>query len=305
MASVSNGYEFPYELRMLPVTQLLIDAVDEPVGRVLKGDGMMRYQRVQKTVRRRIVEDGIDPYLLQPLVVSKRTASQYAIIDGGGRYGAVNYLIAEGRLPRDFKVPCLVFQSNDSKIEPRLFIDLNQEKLGLSQVDIFQGKVAMGDPDFVLMSQIIAQTTGMTVKKGGIESVDAIKTIFARENGQHDLRRVLSLLVAADWLSQDKGKNGAIIGGLGSLVALHHPAHNDEFILAGLRARTPEAVLTEARKWSPGGGGSRKLGIGVAIVLANLVREKNDVRKGATNKGYVNPMTFMTDAMRKEFGLGD
>lgn len=289
--------KFPYALEMVSVGSLVIDAVDGPEGRVLGVESRKAYQRIQDGVVKKILANGFKPLLLLPLIVNKRSVSIYSILDGGGRFRAIKALISEGKLPKDFRVPCLVCKV-DAGEEPKLFIDLNREKLGLSQVDIFLGLVAAEEPDYVRMNEIV-EAVGLKIGrgKGQIASVDAIKTIYNRDtDGAHDLRRVLRLLEASDWLVQTKGTSGAIIGGLGMVVNLHNPAHTDEFFMQALQARTPEALHSAAFPYAPGGGGSRSLALGVAYSLAEVLNVKNRARRGS--KKFIEPDQFLSSKSR-------
>ncbi len=288
-------YEFPYELEFLPIGWLVLDAVSGPLGRGLSEESRRSFQRIQDGVMKRIIVKGLKKHLLQPLVVNRRSSQVNSILDGGGRFRAILDMIEREEIPVSYKVPCLVTKVSVDE-EPVLFIELNVEKLGLKQYDIFIGRVAAQDEDYVRMDEIVRSATGGLKVGGGkkdFQSVDSIKTIYFRDDGPEDLRYTLRLLSKANWFELDRGTNGAVIGAVGKLVNQHNPHHTEDFFLAGLQATTPRAVLSEAGIYSPGGGGSRKLGMGAGKVLAETLNRVNRCRKGT--KKWIDPEQFLSE----------
>lgn len=136
--SVLNA-SYAYKFEFLPHSQLLLDGVDETAGRILEDQALKHYQRAQQKVTARIVKNGFDPLLFQPLIVNEREDGTYAIGDGGGRYMAIQHYIDRNLLPYDVALPCLVCAISPED-EPLWFVKLNREKLKTSRSRHLSGR---------------------------------------------------------------------------------------------------------------------------------------------------------------------
>jgi hypothetical protein len=286
--------DYPYEFRFIPHDELLIDAVDAAVGRFISSEALLRYQRQQDTVSKRIHKDGFQPLLFLPLVVNRRGKHLYAIGDGGGRYQAVNHWIEEGRLEADAVLPCLVCEI-PVEDEPMWFVKLNREKLGLNQVDVFLAAAVSGDhqaQDILAIVREAGLDVSFNSKKKRIQAVDALRAIYGRggETGRKDLQRTVNLLVASDYVDQAKGLTGAMIVGLGRIIQLHNPAHDDAYLLRVMHRMSPTVLHNEATGATAAGGGSRTLGRAIAFVLSGHINRITGARRGT--KRWIDPEQF-------------
>lgn len=234
---------YPLVFEMVPLRNLFIDTYAEAPeflskgmtgGQKLVGYQRMKLQNAQKIAGFKYNKDGTPTpingrkgydggfrwELFTPLIASKRSATRYAVIDGGSRLTAIHLMGAPG----DTLIPILRYRNPLTyQQEAQLFVNLNEQRLGLTAVDTFLAKVEYGDRDAVNIDRILKTITGTTIgnDKGQFTAVQAITDLWARHRQTTDegssLKKTMEALVLSGWINQPKGKVGAIIAGIGLL----------------------------------------------------------------------------------------
>jgi hypothetical protein len=258
-----------YTVESLELSQLFVDYHEDILTNGKHSDTSMMilsYQRKQDKIADRIVRDGLNSDLFGTLTVNRRSQHRqhkYAIVDGGSRWRALGRLNA----PLSLKVPCLVYNWNDLD-EMKNFVKLNQERTGLTAVDLFCAKVKYMDPDATRIQQMLIRETGVGVspKKGSWACIYTLER--ADRNGT--LQEILRLIKQLGWLDHQRGKTQNVVGGID--IVLHQNA-DPEIALRKWRALDPTKIYNEARTLKTagsfiGGGGSRSMVKVCGAVLA-------------------------------------
>lgn len=90
--------------------------------------------------------------LCQPLVVSRRADGSLWILDGQHRHAGA---VERGDIAH---LPCVVLAAVDAAGEAQAFVELNTKRQRLSQVDIFNGMLAAGEPNASATAALIKDT---------------------------------------------------------------------------------------------------------------------------------------------------
>jgi hypothetical protein len=90
--------------------------------------------------------------LCQPLVASRRPDGSIFVIDGQHRLEGAK---KRGDIPH---LPCTVLPALDHAGEAAAFVALNTKRQALSQVDVFTGMLAAGDPDALALEKLLTET---------------------------------------------------------------------------------------------------------------------------------------------------
>jgi hypothetical protein len=255
-----------YESRLIPLGQLFVDYHEDLLngaGPGVQGSKALMYQRHQDKIAKRMIRDGIKADLFGALIVNQREDDLYAVVDGGTRYRALHGLAT----PADVGVPCLVFQW-DPEEEIRNYVDLNQERSGLTQVDIFVAKVKYGDETATAIQKVLVEETGHGVgyKKGNWQCVNALQVAHRRGN----LYRALVMMRQLGWLEMPRGKTQTMIGALDRLLQL---GADPDVALTRWAGLTPAGLYNEAKEHNSVVG-SRSIAKTVALKLGTVYNHK-------------------------------
>lgn len=235
---------YPLVFEMVPFKHLFIDTYAEAPEFLAKGvtggSKIRGYQRMKMTNAENIAgfkygkdgtpskkagrkgyDGGFRWDLFTPLIVSKRSATRYAVLDGGSRFLALGLMQAPG----DALVPVMRYRrALDYKEEAILFVTLNEQRLGLTAVDTFMAKVEYGDRDSVNVDRLLKTVTGITIgnSKGEFSCVQAIMDLWSHQRMSayegESLRKTMDILVQAGWIHSPKGRVGTIVAGVGRLA---------------------------------------------------------------------------------------
>ena len=109
------------------------------------------YQRFLNKALAKSIAENYDPLLFLPLVVGKRTADgSLNVVDGQTR--------RDGAISRGMQeVPCLVFRSDGTQHEARVFNGLNTQRKQLRFHEIFKARLIEGDLSAVAITAQVEQ----------------------------------------------------------------------------------------------------------------------------------------------------
>lgn len=133
--------------------------------------------------------------LCLPLLVSRRADGSLWIVDGQHRHAAarergdIHYL------------PCAIQPLHDPAVEARVFVGVNSKRQTLSQADLFNGQLAMGDPDAKGVAALLNLTGWRVVRssatdhfKPGDLNCAPMLVKELRANGAAPVRAALTIL---------------------------------------------------------------------------------------------------------------
>jgi hypothetical protein len=224
---------YPFHFEVLPIKHLMVDD---------------SYQRPLTTFVDKIVAN-FDPALLGTIVVSKRSAKQYAVVDGQTRMEALREL-------GHAEMPCLVYEKLTQSDEASLFARLQRERRGIASYHRFRAALVAGDEEAIEIERI-ADDCGYEVgiEPGKISAVAALE--YAYRRSPEILERTLLIFQEAWGESEHPTPTGDLIKGLAYLLNSNDKI-KDERMAEKLADVTPEAVRRRASAFKEGigqGGG--------------------------------------------------
>lgn len=193
-----NG--LPYEFAVVPIKHLVIDA----------------YQRPLTTFVEKI-EHHFDPIMVGTLVLSKRSQTKYAVVDGQTR--------AEGMKRRGLShVPAIVLEGLSREGEANLFSRLQRERRGMHSAARFKADVIGGDEQAVDLNKAIEDAgffidQNMAVGDTAISAPAALEFVYHGCNKGKKAQAVQMPELVADvldvirgsWPKLPKGARSAVI----------------------------------------------------------------------------------------------
>lgn len=222
--------EYPYTFEVLPLSKLIVDD---------------SYQRPLTSFVDKIIVK-FDPALVGTLVVSKRKAHQYAVVDGQTRMEAMRELGKK-------EVPCLVYLGLDQGQEVSLFARLQKERRGIASYHRFRAALVAGEQEPIEIEEIANDAGyGVGLEKGEISAVAALEYAYRRD--PEVLERTLLILREA-W-GVEPVPTGDLIRGMGYLLNTENI--DDERMAERLTSTTAEQVRRRASALKEGigtGGG--------------------------------------------------
>jgi hypothetical protein len=228
-----NLREWPYQFEVLPLNKLMVDD---------------SYQRPMTTFVNRIVQK-FDPALVGTLVVSKRNAREYAVVDGQTRMEAL-------REVGETEAPCLVYLGLTVEDEASLFARLQKERRGIASYHRFRAALVAGEEEANEIEGIVKDTGyAIGLEKDEISAVAALE--YAYRKDPDVLERVL-LILAEAW-GDEYVPAGDIIRGLAALLSEPKTKIEDERMADRLARVTDNQLRRRAsalREGTGEGGGA-------------------------------------------------
>lgn len=151
--------DWPYRFEVLPLTKLIVDDA---------------YQRPLTTFVDRIIRK-YDPALVGTLVVSRRSAKEYAVVDGQTRMEALREVGIKD-------VPCLVYLGLSQAQEASLFARLQKERRGIASYHRFRAALVAGEKEPTEIEEIVRDTGhAVGLEKGEISAVAALEYAYRKD----------------------------------------------------------------------------------------------------------------------------
>ena len=154
--------------------------------------------------------------LYQPLVVARRADGGLYVVDGQHRLEAARQRADIAQLP------CVITAYDGAQEEAAAFVELNQARKPLSQLNLFKAAVAAGDPDAALIQSIV-ETAGFRLtgaadrnawKPGWIDNIVSVRHCH-RQHGDRVLRLALEAI--------GKAFEGQVLRYCGSIFSATYP----------------------------------------------------------------------------------
>lgn len=231
------------ELAWIPISKLVIDP---------------RYQRSVRADGRRNIKRIVERFnwaFFSPLIVCRRGADAYAVIDGQHRgIGAMTH----GGVP---EVPCLIIEG-DEKAEARAFAIINGQVTSVMQTQVYYARLAGDEPKALELDRVckaadvrIQKTPTGGYKVGETLAVGALETCLDKY-GQE------ALITALQCITQTGNGNAGLVRGplIHSLCETLHanPAWRDagEALFKAVETVTIGAIWKRAQVAAADKGGS-------------------------------------------------
>lgn len=219
----------------------------------------------------------------QPLSVSDAGGGMYNVLDGQHR-------LAGARLNGHIRsLPCYLLKLDGVKQEARAFVGLNEQKVTLTPLSSFHGRVVAGDPDALRLKAVLDDCVMVVPKTPRSQShlksheVQAISTLLGllKKYNDRPIKRALIMLKKVY-----EGKPGqmrrSIIGALCAIFDAHKDLNEE--ILEGILLKTTSAELEkEARAYQAVEGGTSHQ----AVIKALTNRYNKNVPKSSQIQGGI------------------
>jgi len=232
----------PYEFAVVPLKLMVVDD----------------YQRPLTTFVEKIASH-FDPALIGTLCVSKRSAKEYAIIDGQTR--------AEGMKRVGLAdAPCIVYLGLSRTDEAQLFAKFQTERRGMTSASRFNAQVIAKDPVAVEINEVVTNL-GFTIDHNTMNSPMSLRAVAALEYAYHGatagrgaktvkrpdlLSETLETILAAWPKLPDTAKSSVMIRGLAFYLATNEP--DSERLVDRLSRVTPSDLAKRAEALREGRG---------------------------------------------------
>lgn len=203
-----NGH-LPYRFEIVPLKHMIVDAYQRPLTSF-----------VEK------IENDYNPALVGTLVLSERSKTRYALIDGQTR--------AEGmKRVQETEAPCIVFEGLTLQQEAQLFAKFQTERRGMTSASRFKAEVIAKDPTAVAIEKVLADC-GFFVdhnsnEPGAMRAVAALEYVYRGtmdrrfKGGQHAdpelLADTLETIKGAWPRLPDTAKSAVMIRGMAWYIA--------------------------------------------------------------------------------------
>lgn len=241
---------YPYREEMVRASDLAIDPT---------------YQREVRPSWVAAIADGFDPFLLDPLLVSRRRDGVLAVMDGQHRLLAIRR-IGYG----DQMVPCLVYDNLPIDQEARRF-NTQDARRALKPQQRMRSLLVEGDPD--------ALTVDAEVRRAGfrINLVDgdcsdgqicAVSALFkiVRDAKPGDLREVLELV--RDGFGTGEGPRYFVLAGIARFHAKYRGRYDRARLVEAMRRMTLSRLAAEGTDYGRVAKVTTAEGVGRALVAA-------------------------------------
>jgi hypothetical protein len=264
-------FEIPCKFDYIEAGKLFVDyhesflAIDDPE------EVKLGYQRKRDRIYKKITKTGPNKDLLGVFMVNYRrhlaqrgsNGEPYAITDGGTRFRALRAL----GLPDNVCLPCLVYGWTP-KDEIKNYVEYNQERAGLSPVDVFIASVRSSDQQALAIEKLLMDITDRTVsaRSGDWACVNAL----TESHDHRTLRSVLEIIRDLGWLDMTSGRTQQIVGAVDR--CLWWGGADPKRCVTKWRGLTPanvKAKATALHGLGDIGSGSRSIAKYYAVVLGN------------------------------------
>jgi hypothetical protein len=251
--------------------------IDEQYQRSLETD------RSESLIRR--IAAHWDWGLCQPLFVARRGDGGLFVVDGQHR-------LAAARLRADiWQLPCVVTGFDTPAAEAEAFVQLNQQRRPLTQLELFKAALASGDPEAKKVVQILERnglrlansTNNQSMKVGDVANIAGLRTCL-RVHGELALD-MSSAVLAKSWPGQVLRYAGSIFPGIAAVVSdeIRLRATREE-IVAGLSSLlSPRDQAHWFRKFAVAISQNTNLKRSTAAI--NVIREAWRARLSAGSTG--------------------
>jgi hypothetical protein len=177
-------------------------------------------------------------------------------------------------------VPCLVHGNLTPEEEAELFVALQRERRGVSQIDRFRARVFMSESTAVAINEIVTEAKFRIRRDGAdaghlysIQAITSLEHVYERGN----LPETLALLREL-WGGDTKSTDGGLIEGL-SILLEGYGHRLDDATMARLRGTPPLVILRRAIGHS---GGGRSKGQMVAAEIRKVAGLRGAPRRKTT-----------------------
>lgn len=223
------------------------------------------YQRTVRPAWVRQIADNFDPFLLDPLVVSRRENGQIAVMDGQHRLMAIRQIGYH-----DQRVPCLVYTGLSIEEEARRFNTQDARK-NLTPQERFHSALIQRDPQALLIDATV-RACGFEINLAdgemghgripGVAALVRIETSYT--NGT--LRDVLLLL--RDGFGTEQGPRHTLMAGTASFLSRYREDYDRKRLVSVLRRMTMDRLTAEGTDIARVLGIQTADGVGRSIVKA-------------------------------------
>lgn len=254
-APTTNVGEFPYRFEVIDLEQTFVDE---------------DYQRPLSTFVEKIKED-FKPWLVGTIVLSKRAARQYAVVDGQTR--------REGMLANGItQAPALIYEGLSKGQEASLFADLQRERRNIATYYRFRASLVAGEEEAVNIDRI-TRAAGYDIGPNSSQSEGNTKRAISAIAGLEKLyRRNPQLLERALVVFKDAWQdryvpNGELLAGMGWFLD-DKPDADDELLARRLSIRTPDELRRRASAMREGVGHSGSLSKYMGQIIEGVYRSR-------------------------------
>jgi Family of unknown function (DUF6551) len=258
-------------------------AIKQPKTAWVAADDVGVFEDGQRSLRPHHVAKLVAAFcweMLGAILVSKRKAGKYFVIDGQHRLEAVRQVGLGSK-----KIRCEMYEGLTPDEEAALFVATNGPRLGVRPFDLFKARVTAKEPIAVAIKRVVSDL-GIRISDeklpGAISAVAAIEKVYTgktlRVPGEHGdlLRRTLRLLRDA-WGEELGAFDGVIIEGLGAMLLRYGEEVQDERLLNKMTSANGGArgLLRRAKNRRDDDGGSLRNAVACQFVkLHNLKLRK-------------------------------
>lgn len=188
------------------------------------------------------IANNFDPDAVGTIVVSQRSPSDIAVLDGQHRCHAFMKMGWE-----DQKVPCLIHMGLTRADEARIFRELNDNRTKPLPIDLYEARRVEGDPLAKDIDRILEQHDLAIARGAGFGRVQAVSTVVTifRKAGEEILDQTLAVLTRA-WGNNSTSYQQNVLMGV-ALLLRRNPKLDKERLAKKLSSTTPKAIVLKAR----------------------------------------------------------
>lgn len=201
------------------------------------------YQRNLRDAHVRNIVANFDPYLLDPLVVSRRADGSTWVMDGQHRTAALREMGYD-----DQRVPCMVFRNLTLAQESRRFNTQDVRK-PLNALERFRARLIEGQSAEMAVSEAVA-ASGFQIDyrlasmPGRVYCVAALLQLY-RAAGPAHVRDVMATI--ASGFGTGIVPDAAMVGGVSAFLRRYDGVADLALLIDAMRRVSPDQVAREAR----------------------------------------------------------
>jgi len=239
------------------------------------------YQRTLSNSLINSISNNFDSGLVGSLIVSKRDDGFY-VIDGQHRL----YALRKNGVK---SVLCTVYFGLTLMQEARLFVMFNGNRKKPTALELFNARIASGDPSAVEIN-LIVRSCGFTLGKNGGQAINTIIAVKAIEKtykqlGAIGLNRILNLLKET-WNGTVESLDNHMLNGMRVFVSKANNHFTDSDFISRMKKVDPVVILREAK--ALGSAFSNDYNLPCAIVLAKYYNHGRSSKRIPENLFYLS-----------------